>query len=472
MTDLIERTLRRLERQRPGRVSRPGDDGYAAATAIWAKPVGNLPRAVVHCETRKDVQAAIRAARTCDLALSVRGGGHDWAGRALCDGLVIDLRGMNHVSADLGNRTATIGGGARARDVLKATDPLGFAAVTGSVGSVGMAGLTLGGGYGPLSGRFGLALDNLLAAEVVLANGRVVTADHDRQKELFWALRGGGGNFGVVTAMQLRLHELPSVHSGILVYPASEARAVLGRCAEIAASMPEELTVQVGFFGRPDDEPVVFIAPTWCGRPQDGEARTAPFLALGTLLGGAVEAKSYRASLTAFDSFAVNGQRTFIETCWLPVLGSRSIDVFVEAMDTAVSPGCAIVTHQFKGAATRVLQEATAFGLRHHHVLVEILATCPDRSDQVEEERHRRWARAALAALDAMALPGGYPNMLAGDDADRATKSYGRNAKQLIKAKRHYDPDNVFRSAIPLPVDRNNRPAHAAANVRHVAAGS
>jgi FAD/FMN-containing dehydrogenase len=472
MTDLIERTLRRLEEQRPGRVSRPGDDGYAAATAIWAKAVGDMPRAVVHCETRQDVRAAIRAARLCDLALSVRGGGHDWAGRALCDGLVIDLRGMNHVSVDLGNSTATIGGGARACDVLKATDSLGLAAVTGSVGAVGMAGLTLGGGYGPLSGRFGLALDNLLAAEVVLADGRIVTATHDSQKELFWALRGGGGNFGVVTAMQLRLHEVPSVRSGILVYASSEAKAVLGRCAEIAASMPEELTVQLGFIGGPDGRPVVFIAPTWCGRPEDGEARIAPFLALGTLLGGAVEAKSYRASLTAFDSYIVNGQRTLMETCWLPVLRSRSIDVFVEAMETAVSPGCAIFTHQFNGAATRVPQEATAFGLRRDHVLVEILATFPDRSDQIEEQRHYRWARATLAAFDPMALPGGYPNMLAGDDAERATKSYGRNAERLIKAKRHYDPDNVFRSAIPLPVDRNNRPARAAANVRHVAAGS
>ena len=136
----------------------------------------------------------------CDLALSVRCGGHDWAGRALCDGLVIDLRGMNHVSVDLGNAAATIGGGARACDILKAIDPLGLAAVTGSVGAVGMAGLTLGGGYGPLSGRFGLALDNLLAAEVVLVNGTIVTATNDSQEELFWALRGGGGNFGVVTA--------------------------------------------------------------------------------------------------------------------------------------------------------------------------------------------------------------------------------------------------------------------------------
>jgi hypothetical protein len=330
MDESIDPTLHRLEEQRPGRISRPADDGYVAATAIWAKPVGAMPRAVVHCETAQDVQAAIQAARMCDLALSVRGGGHDWAGRALCDGLVIDLRGMNHVSVDLGNATATIGGGARACDVLKAIDPLGLAAVTGSVGAVGMAGLTLGGGYGPLSGRFGLALDNLLAAEVVLANGSIVTATHDSQEELFWAMRGGGGNFGVVTAMQLRLHGVSSVRSGILVYAASEAKAVLGRCAEIAASMPEELTVQVGFIAGPDGAPVVFITPTWCGRPEDGEARIAPFLKLGTLVGGAVEVTSYRSSLAAFDAYSVNGQRTFMDTCWLAALDSGSIDVVVE----------------------------------------------------------------------------------------------------------------------------------------------
>jgi hypothetical protein len=451
MEDSIERTLHRLEDQRPGRISRPGDDGYAAATAIWAKPVGCMPRAVIHCQTPQDVQSAIRAARMCDLALSVRGGGHDWAGRALCNGIVIDLRGMNHVDVNRGNCTATIGGGARASDVLRATDPLGLAAVTGSVGAVGMAGLTLGGGYGPLSGRFGLALDNLLAAEVVLGDGRIVTAKHDREKELFWALRGGGGNFGVVTAMQLRLHDVPSVRSGMLVYASSEAKAVLGHCAEIAASMPEELSLQLGFISGPDGVPVVFIVPTWCGRPEDGEARIAPFLELGRLLAGAVEATSYGASLAAFDAYIANGQRTFMETCWLPALDSGSIDVFIEAMETAVSPGCAVFTHEFKGAASRVPQEATAFGLRRDHVLIEILATFPDRSDKLEEHRHRRWARATLAAFDAMALPGGYPNMLAGGDADRATKSYGRNAARLIKAKRHYDSDNVFRSAISLP---------------------
>jgi FAD/FMN-containing dehydrogenase len=192
MTDLAGKTLRWLGDQLSGQVSLPGDDRYAAAMAIWAKPVGPRPRAIAHCRSPQDVQAAIRAARNCDLPISVRGGGHDWAGRTLCDGLLIDLSTMKRVDAYHENGTARIAGGARASDVLSAGEPLNLAAVTGSVGAVGMAGLTLGGGYGPLIGRFGLALDNLLAAEVVLPDGHIVTAMLDREPELFWALRGGG----------------------------------------------------------------------------------------------------------------------------------------------------------------------------------------------------------------------------------------------------------------------------------------
>jgi FAD/FMN-containing dehydrogenase len=456
MTDLIERTLHRLGERLPGKASRPGHGRYAAATAIWAKPVGRMPRAVVHCRTSDDVRSAIRAAREGDLPLSVRGGGHDWAGRALCDGIVIDLSGMNDVAVSSERRTARIAGGARACDVHERADPLGVAAAAGACSAVGMAGLTLGGGYGALIGRFGLALDNLVAAEVVLADGRIVFATQDREPELFWALRGGGGNFGVVTAMHHRLHELQSVRTGLLVYPFAEAEAVLEHCAELAAGMPEELTVQVGIAGGPDGVPVVLVVPTWCGRPPEGEAQIAPFLKLGTLLAGALEAMPYGASLRLFDPFIVNGRRTFMETCWLPALEGASIGVLIEAMATAVSPGCAIVTHEFRGAASRVPAEATAFGLRGDHVLVEILAAIVDRSDEIEEQRHREWAHATLCAFAPLALPGGYPNLLARGDADRAARSYGPNAVRLIEAKRRYDPDNVFRSAIPLPVSRTH----------------
>ena len=455
MADQIERALRRVEAQLVGRVSLPGGNGYTAATAIWAKPVGPMPRAVVHCRTTEDVQLSIAIARDCGLPLSVRGGGHDWAGRALCAGIVIDLSGMNGVSVDADHRSAIIPGGARAADVAAVTDPLHVAAVTGTCSAVGMTGLTLGGGYGPLIGRFGLALDNLLAVEVVLADGRVVVADDANEGELFWALRGGGGNFGVVTAMRHRLHNLPSVRSGMLVYPFAEARAVLRRCADIAASSPEDLTVQVGCVGGPDGKPVVIVLPTWCGLRADGEARVAPFLKLGALLAGTVEAISYGTSLTLFDPYLANGQPVFMETCSLPALDSAGIDVFIEAMTTAASPGCAFFTHEFRGAASRVPAEATAFGLRRDHVLVEILATFVDRADKEEEQRHRQWARATRQAFAPMALPGGYPNFLAGDDSDRVAKSYGPNADRLIAAKRRYDPDNVFCSAIPLPVSQS-----------------
>jgi hypothetical protein len=251
--------------------------------------------------------------------------------------------------------------------------------------------------------------------------------------------------------MRCRLHDVPSIRSGMLVYPFAEARAALRRSADIAASSPEELTVQFGCIGGPDGKPVVIVLPTWCGLPADSEARVAPFLKVGTLLAGNLEAMSYGTSLTLYDPYIVNGQRVFMETCWLPALDSRSIDGFIQAMETAVSPGCAIFTHEFKGAASRVPVEATAFGLRRDHVLVEILATFVDRSDKEEEQRHRQWARAARQAFTPIALPGGYPNFLVGDDSDRVAKSYGPNAGRLIAAKRHYDPDNVFNSAIPLP---------------------
>jgi hypothetical protein len=217
-----------------------------------------------------------------------------------------------------------------------------------------MAGLTLGGGYGPLIGRFGLALDNVVAADVVLADGRIITAEHDREEELFWALRGGGGNFGVVTAMRIRLHNLPNVLLGMLVYPFSEAKSVLEGCIDVAASMPEDLTVQLGFVVGPDNAPVVLVVPTWCGPPGQGDAQVAPLLKLGTVLDNTVDAVRYGTSLATFDAYIVNGQRTLIETCWLPALDSRSIDVFIEAMETAVSPGCAVFTHEFRGAASRV----------------------------------------------------------------------------------------------------------------------
>jgi FAD/FMN-containing dehydrogenase len=455
MTDLIESTLRGLSGQLGGRISRPGDDRYAAATAIWAKPVGPMPRTVVHCRTLQDIQLAIVAARSAGLSLSVRGGGHDWAGRALCDGLVLDLSDMRDIVVSPDRCSARVAGGARASDVLALTDPLGLAAVTGSCSAVGMAGLTLGGGYGPLIGRFGLALDNLISADVVLADGRIVTAERGREEDLFWALRGGGGNFGVVTAMHVRLHELPNVVSGVLVYPFSEAKIVLRRYSEAASSMPDELTVQIGAVAGPDGMPVILLVPTWCGAQGRGDAHIAPLLELGTLLDNTVDAVRYGASLSVFDAHIVNGQRTFMETCSLPSLNEDGADVLVEAMTKAVSAGCAIFTHEFRGASSHIPVEATAFGLRRDHVLLEILASFPDRSDRLEERRHQRWVRDTRRAFDTIALPGGYPSLLGAGETARAAESFGPNVERLVRVKQLCDPDNVFCSAIPIPLGRS-----------------
>lgn len=458
MTDRIKRSLRWLGKQLPDQLSFPGDDRYATATAIWAKPVGPLPRAVIHCRSAGDVQAAVRAARDGDLPLAVRGGGHDWAGRALCDGLVIDLTSMNGVEIDSNRRAAQIAGGARTSDVVAMTDPLGLAVVTGSAGAVGMAGLTLGGGYGPLIARYGLALDNLIAAEVILANGNVVTASHDCEEELFWALRGGGGNFGVVITMRHRLHELSRVRSGIMLFPFSEAKSVLEGSVDIAAAAPDELTVQLGFLFGPDGSPVVMLVPTWSGLPEEGEARLSPFFQLGTVVMSTVDTVPYGASLGVFDAHIVNGQRVLMETSWLPALNGPSIDALIEAIANAASPGCAIITHEFRGAATRVAEEATAFGLRRDHILIEIIASFAGDSDFLEERRHRLWVQTTRHALDPMALPGGYPNLLVGGDGKRIAESYGGNVGRLIEAKQGYDPDNIFNSAIPLPVGHLRAP--------------
>jgi len=229
---------------------------------------------------------------------------------------------------------------------------------------------------------------------------------------------------------------------------------VLRRLAETTRSMPDELTVQVGAIGGPDGVPVILLVPTWCGLQAEGDGHIAPLLELGTLLDNTLDAVRYGTSLSVFDPHIVNGQRALMQTCWLPALDEAGVDVLVKAMASAVSGGCAIFTHEFRGAATRVPVEATAFGLRRAHVLIEILASFPNSSDRLEERRHQRWVRDTLRAFEVLALPGGYPNLLRASDTDRATESFGSNNERLVKAKKLYDPDNVFCSAIPLPIGR------------------
>jgi FAD/FMN-containing dehydrogenase len=244
----------------------PGHELHEEGSRVWNRAVRRRPAVVAFYKRPEDVQAAVRAARRHGLALSVRGGGHDWAGRALSDnGLVIDLTAMRDVAVDPRALVATVAGGARAKDVANAASAHGLVAAMGNCGAVGMAGLTLGGGYGPLSGTCGLAGDNLLGAEIVLADGRRVTTGPDAEPELFWALRGGGGNFGVVTSMRVRLHPVRDMLVGTIIYNWNEAGAVLRRCAEFAATAPDELGVAVGAMAGPDGKPAIMVVALWNG---------------------------------------------------------------------------------------------------------------------------------------------------------------------------------------------------------------
>src|ERR1700733_655365 len=247
-----------------GRIILPDDDAYRSARQLWNGAINCRPSVIAICESTEDVRAAVHIAQAHQLPLSVRGGGHDWAGRALRhDGLVIDLSAMRQVSVNATARVAPVAGGAQASDVIAAAAPHGLAAVTGNCGAVGMAGLTLGGGYGPLSPRYGLALDNLLEAEIVLADGRCIVTNSSEDPDLYWALRGGGGNFGVVTAMRVRLHPARELLAGLILFPWSEAETTLNRYAELTVSAPDELAVTVGVLSAPDGTPMLFFAPVW-----------------------------------------------------------------------------------------------------------------------------------------------------------------------------------------------------------------
>jgi FAD/FMN-containing dehydrogenase len=418
--------------------------------AIWNAAVENRPALVVRARAARGVQEAIRVARDRALPLSVLGGGHDWAGRGLRDGgLVIDLSRMRGVVVDPSARVATVGGGATAVDVMAAAAPFGLVAAAGNCGGVGMTGLTLGGGYGPLNGRFGLASDNMLGAEVVLADGRTVTADANHESELFWALRGGGGNFGVVTSMRVRLHPLSKLIGGLIAFPWSQAATVWRGLAELLSTAPDELTVQSGLVPGPDGNPTALLAPAWSGDLATGERVVGALAKLGTPLVTQVAPMTYGEMLGLWDAQVVGGLHWAVRTRTLPGFTPEVIDALVEAGRTRTSQRSLLLIHHCHGASTRIASDDTAFANRREHFVVEIVAGW----QPADGTAHRAWADAVSAALAPYALPGGYQNLLGPDDHEQIANAYGDNAIRLRAAKAHYDPDGVF-TAIPLPVTR------------------
>jgi FAD/FMN-containing dehydrogenase len=292
--------------------------GYADGVALWNGAVKHRPAVLLSCTSTDDVVVGVRTAREFGLPLSVRSRGHDYAGRALVDGgLTLDLRPMHSVRVDPEARIAEVGGGASANHLLAAADEHGLVAATGTIGAVGVAGLTLGGGYGPLAGRVGLAADNLLAAELVTADGSVVRTDARRDPDLLWALRGGGGNFGVVTSMTVRLHAVPAVVTGMVLYPWKQAGQVLERVREAQQDGPDDLTIQVGAIIAPDGSPALLVLPTWSGDVATGMDASGPVLALGRLgdpLLAQLDAASYAATVAGRDAMFPDGRHVTIRT--------------------------------------------------------------------------------------------------------------------------------------------------------------
>jgi hypothetical protein len=411
--------------------------------------VDHRPAVVVRCRNADEVRLAVRAARLRNFPLSVRGGGHDWVGRALRhEGMVIDMSAMRRVRIDPESRTATVQGGATASDIMSAAQTYGLAAVVGNCGAVGMVGLTLGGGYGPLTPRFGLALDNLLSADVVLHDGSIVTADAKNHTDLFWALRGGGGNFGVVTSMRIRLHPVGEVLAGVILFPWSQARSVLQGFGRIMQTAPDDLSVLAALIPGQNGEPLLLLAPVWTGEHAAGQGAIEPLRSLATPIHENLASISYGELLSLYDSNVMSGRSYAVETRWLSDLTPEAIAVIAACGARRTSRLSMIALHHFHGVGTRVATTDTAFGLRSPHFMVEIVASWQDN----DSAAHQGWARHLSSQLKPFALPGGYANFLAPDAHEQIASAYGVNAERLRSLKGRFDPAAVFTSAIPLPV--------------------
>lgn len=439
---------------------------YDAARAVWNSAVDSHPAVVVRPWARGDVRAAIRTARERQLPLSVRGGGYDWAGRAVRPGgMLIDLSRMRGVRVDTDARVAVVAGGATVADLVAATAPHGLAAAVGTTGGLGVAGLTMSGGYGPLTGHFGLALDNLLGADVILEDGQLVRTDATHEPELFWALRGGGGNFGVVTAMRIRLHPLAELSSGIMLFPWQEAADVWRSLDRILAAAPRELTVQSGVVSGRHADPVLYVLPTWSGDPAHGEKIVGELRRMGRPLASRVVpmrpdatlgllSSSWPPAYAPASSPASPGRHHAIRTRNVPALSPDVILALVRAGGARTSALSGITIRHFHGWPTLVPTEATAFAERREHYLIEITATwLPGDPDAA---LHRAWADSLATALVPSALSGANPGLLADDDTYQITHAYGPNTGRLLAAKNRYDPYGVF-AATPLPVPYHSR---------------
>lgn len=435
-----------------GRLLRPDDDGYDETRKIWNGTIDKRPGLIVQCAGLADVIDAVRFAREHDLLVSVRGGGHSVAGNALCDGgIMIDLSPMKGVRVDPVQRNAHAQAGLTLGDLDHETQAFGLAVPAGIVSTTGIAGLTLGGGFGWITRKYGLTCDNLFSADVVTADGEMVTANEEENSDLFWGIRGGGGNFGVVTSFGYQLQPVgPTVLAGLIVYPMEKAPELLRFYRDWAPDTPEELgTIFVLRLAPPapflpeeiHGKPIAAVFVCYCGPIDEGQRVLQPLRRFGTPAADAIVPKPFTVHQAMLDAMQPSGRNYYWKSDDLPGLSDGAIDTIVAHSEAITSPTTIVAMFQLGGAASRVAEDATAYGHRNaQHAL-----NCNASWDQGDPGPQIQWAGNFSTAIQPFSA-GVYVNFLGDEGEDRARAAYGApKYDRLVALKNRYDPTNFFR---------------------------
>lgn len=425
-----------------GDVLRPGETGFEEARTLWNAMIDKKPALIVRCRTTSDVVRAVNFARDGALPLAVRGGGHNVSGLALCDdGLVIDLSPMKGIRVDSERRAATAQAGTTWGEFDRATQAFRLATTGGVIPATGIAGLTLGGGFGWLMRKHGLACDNLLAAETVTADGRVLRANAEENPDLFWGLRGGGGNFGVVTSFQFRLHPVSEILGGAIVHPLNRARAALRFYRKFTEGAPDELTTFAGLSSTPDGTPVAIILPAYFGPADEGERILRPLREFGPPLIDDVDRIWYEDLQKMLEPSYPAGLRNYWKSSFLTDLNAEAIDTIAEHFAAVPSTRTAVLLEHFGGAIARIGRDETAFDHRDAEFNFTITSIW---AEPAEDEANVRWTRELWQAMQAFSAGRVYVNYL-GEEPERVREAYGSKYDRLVALKRKYDPSNLFR---------------------------
>jgi FAD/FMN-containing dehydrogenase len=422
----------------------PGDDGYDHARSLWNGMIDKRPALIARCAGVADVIACVHFARANNVLVSVRGGDHSAAGTALCDGgLTIDLSAMKSVRVDPARRTARAEGGTRWGDFDHATQAFGLATTGGTNSDTGIAGLTLGGGLGWLAGKYGLACDNLLAADVVTADGRLLTASATENQDLFWALRGGSGNFGVVTSFEYRLHRVGPVLGGMVVHPFERARDVLRLYSDFSRGIPDEVNTIGALLTAPEGFRVAAIAVCYNGSLEEGEKVLRPLREFGPPLVDQIGPMPYAAVQSMMDATFPRGRRYYWKASLMNRISDDAIDAMIEYFAAAPSPHTVVGFQQLGNAANRVGPDETAFSHRDAPYDFLMLSGWDDPS---EADRNIQWTRELYRGIQPFLHGGIYVNAFAEDFEQGVKDAYRpRTYARLVSLKRTYDPTNFFR---------------------------